>query len=63
MQPWRWFEIQDAVKRITGDELPDFYNIVLERPKDDPAGYDVLFIDAAAKVRLQRIGSRVRVWV
>ncbi len=41
---------QDAVKKITGDELPDFYNIVLERPKDDPDGYDVLFIDAAAKV-------------
>ena len=33
-----------------GDELPDFYNIVLERPRDDPTGYDVLFIDAAAKV-------------
>lgn len=48
-QPWRWFELQDAVKKITGDELPDFYNIVLERPKDDPAGYDVLFVDAAAK--------------
>jgi hypothetical protein len=47
--PWRWFEIQDAVKKITGDELPDFYNIVLERPRDDPAGYDVLFVDAAAK--------------
>lgn len=39
------------MKKITGDELPDFYNIVLERPKDDPDGYDVLFIDAAAKVR------------
>ena len=43
---------QDAVKKITGDELPDFYNIVLERPKDDPAGYDVLYIDAAHKVWL-----------
>lgn len=48
--PWRWFELQDAVKKITGDELPDFYNILLERPKDDPGGYDVLFVDAAAKV-------------
>ncbi|KFM28667.1 putative histone-lysine N-methyltransferase ATXR3 [Auxenochlorella protothecoides] len=47
--PWRWFEIQDAVKKITGDELPDFYNIVLERPKDEEQGYDVLFIDAASK--------------
>lgn len=37
------------MKKITGDELPDFYNIVLERPRDDPDGYDVLFIDAAAK--------------
>ena len=48
-QPWRWFELQDAVKKITGDELPDFYNIVLERPRDDPEGYDVLFVDAASK--------------
>lgn len=47
--PWRWFEIQDAIKKKTGDDLPDFYNIVLERPRDDPAGYDVLFIDAASK--------------
>lgn len=39
------------MKKITGDELPDFYNIVLERPRDDPDGYDVLFIDAAAKAR------------
>ena len=38
------------MKKITGDELPDFYNILLERPKDDPDGYDVLFVDAAAKV-------------
>lgn len=47
--PHRWFELQDAVKKITGDELPDFYNIALERPRDDPDGYDILFVDAAAK--------------
>ena len=47
--PWRWFEIQDAIKKCSRDELPDFYNIVLERPRDDPAGYDVLFVDAASK--------------
>jgi [histone H3]-lysine4 N-trimethyltransferase ATXR3 len=47
--PHRWFELQDAVKKITGDELPDFYNITLERPRDDPDGYDILFVDAAAK--------------
>ncbi len=49
--PWRWFEIQDAIKKFSRDELPEFYNITLERPRDDPAGYDVLFIDAASKVR------------
>ena len=43
---------QDAIKKSSKDELPDFYNIVLDRPKDDAAGYDVLFIDAASKVRL-----------
>ena len=44
---------QDAVKKRIGVEvLPDFYNMQLERPKDDPAGYDCVFIDAASKVRL-----------
>ena len=42
---------QDIIRKTMGDELPDFYNIVLERPRDDPSGYDVIFIDAAAKVR------------
>lgn len=41
---------QDAIKKTSKDELPDFYNIQLERPKDDAKGYDVLFIDAATKV-------------
>ena len=44
---WRWFEIQDAIKKITQKDLPDFYNIALERPRDDPDGYDILFVDAA----------------
>lgn len=48
--PWRWFEIQDYLKRRTSDKLPDFYNIILERPRDDPHGYQVSFVDAAAKV-------------
>lgn len=43
----RWFEKQDALKTRRGSELPDFYNITLERPKDDPAGFDMLFVDAA----------------
>ena len=41
--------LQEASKH-SGDELPDFYNIVLERPRDDSKGYDVLFIDAAQKL-------------
>ena len=43
-------QLQDAIKKTSKDELPDFYNIQLERPKDDDKGYDVLFIDAASKV-------------
>jgi len=39
-----------VIKKGGNDELPDFYNIVLERPRDDAAGYDALFIDAASKV-------------
>ena len=46
--------LQDAIKKNSKDELPDFYNIVLDRPKDDAAGYDVLFIDAASKVSGQQ---------
>ncbi|GFR46120.1 hypothetical protein Agub_g7609 [Astrephomene gubernaculifera] len=45
--PWRWFETQDAIKKLTQQELPDFYNITLERPRDDPDGYDVMFVEAA----------------
>lgn len=48
--PWRWFEIQDVVKKVTKDELPEFYNMTLERPKDDDKGYDCIFIEAAHKV-------------
>ena len=42
--------MKDVIKKGGNDELPDFYNIVLERPRDDAAGFDVLFIDAASKV-------------
>ena len=46
--PWRWYERQDAIKkRDPGKELPDFFNITLERPKDDEAGVDTLFVEAA----------------
>lgn len=37
--PWRWFEKQDAIKKCNpGMSLPDFYNICLERPRDDDQG-------------------------
>lgn len=38
------------MKKLTSEELPDFYNITLERPKDDPDGYDVLYVEAAFMV-------------
>ena len=56
------FEIQDVVRKSSKEELPDFYNIQLERPKDDPAGFDVLFIDAAAKVRAASLPDRNWAW-
>ena len=41
-------ERQDAIKkREPGRDLPDFFNITLERPAADAAGYDVLFVEAA----------------
>ena len=50
---WRWFEKQDAIKNLYKTRnkpvLLDFYNLMFERPKDDPAGYDVMFIDPILK--------------
>lgn len=44
--PWRWFEKQDVLKKKNPNSgLPEFYNITLERPASDPAGYDVLFVE------------------
>jgi len=45
--PWRWFERQDAVahaQRLLAmpPALPDFYNIVLERPCEDRRGYGLV---------------------
>ena len=46
--PWRWFEKQDAVKKADPNmDLPDFYNIALERPSRDRRGFEVLYVDAA----------------
>lgn len=47
---WRWCERQDAI-RIHQPSPPgqpcaaDFYNIVLERHRNDARGYDVLWVD------------------
>ena len=49
-QPWKWFEKQDYIKLVMKKKsLPDFYNIMMERHKDDPEGYDILFIDPILK--------------
>lgn len=46
--PWRWFERQDVIKKRNPDGyLPDFYNIQIERPKDDSKGFGVIFVEAA----------------
>lgn len=48
--PWLWFEKQDIIKsKKLEDNLPDFYNIMLERHKFDDDGYDVLMVDPSSK--------------
>ena len=43
---WYWYEKQDLIKTKNLDkELPDFYNIQLERLKTDPDGYNLVMID------------------
>jgi hypothetical protein len=32
--------------------LPDFYNILLERPRQDPRGYGLLFVDASEQANI-----------
>jgi SET domain-containing protein len=44
------YERQDALKKSNpNSDLPDFYNITMERPSEDPRGYDVLFVEGAMK--------------
>jgi hypothetical protein len=48
--PWYWYEKQDLIKRNKLDkELPDFYNIMLERFKRDEKGYDLVMVDPNSK--------------
>lgn len=48
--PWYWYEKQDLIKsKKLDEELPDFYNIMLERLKCDKLGYDVIVVDPNSK--------------
>jgi hypothetical protein len=48
--PWYWYEKQDLIKKNKLDkELPDFYNIMLERFKQDEKGYDLVMVDPNSK--------------
>lgn len=57
--PAIWYERQDIIKQInfqmhkqkkrSQKNMPDFYNILLDRHKDDPSGYDLLMIDPMVK--------------
>lgn len=51
---WRWGEKMDAIELTQNrlglrPNLPDFYNMALERPQKDPRGYGLLFVDASRK--------------
>jgi hypothetical protein len=55
--PYRWCERLDAVEKAQKTfelkpSLPDFYNILLERPRQDPRGYGLLYVDASQKANL-----------
>ena len=55
--PWRWGEKLDAIEQTQQrlglrPNLPDFYNMALERPRADPRGYGLLFVDASRKAGL-----------
>jgi hypothetical protein len=53
--PYRWIERQVVMATVrravreSNDEVPVFYNIVLERHAEDKDGYGVVFVDAARK--------------
>ncbi|CAM9778890.1 unnamed protein product, partial [Laminaria digitata] len=52
---WRWSEKTDAVEEAKmthglKPDLPDFYNIMLERPREDSRGYGLLYVDAGNHV-------------
>ena len=51
---YRWCEKLDVIEQARArydlkPGLPDFYNILLERPREDSNGYNCLFVDASHK--------------
>lgn len=59
---YRWCEKLDVVEQAqkTYDlkpTLPDFYNILLERPRHDPKGYGMLYVDASQSSNMGSICS------
>ena len=55
--PYRWCERLDVIQQsqeLFGlkPALPDFYNILLERPRQDPRGYGLIFVDASMKANM-----------
>eukprot|EP01035_Chromulina_nebulosa_P017573 gene17573-23141_t len=55
--PYRWCEKLDVVEQAQKKyglkpTLPDFYNILLERPRQDPNGYGLLYVDASQRANL-----------
>jgi len=55
--PYRWCERLDVIQQsqeLFGlkPALPDFYNILLERPRQDPRGYGLVFVDASMKANM-----------
>ncbi len=57
--PYKWCERLDVLKQAQQKyhlkpTLPDFYNILLERPRQDSQGYGLLYVDASEQ---SNIGS------
>ena len=55
--PYRWCEKLDVVEQAQEKfglkpTLPDFYNILLERPRQDPKGYGIMWVDASQRANM-----------
>lgn len=55
--PYRWCERQDVIEQAQEKYnlkpiLPDFYNILLERPRREKSGYGLIYVDASQKANM-----------